>query len=68
MRHMTDDLEEELGSWPSFALALHTSGGGDVGARSKKDLYAYRNAIVDAGADDLPAVLKSAIEALASFK
>ena len=63
-----DDLEGELESWPSFALALHANGGGDVGARSKKDLYAYRNAIVDAGADDLPATLKSAIEALASFK
>ncbi|WP_341954368.1 AAA family ATPase [Salinibacterium sp. TMP30] len=62
-----DDLEEELANWPSFVSALLANGDGDVRSRTKKDLFAYRSAIIDADSGDLPANLKSAIEVLASF-
>ena len=62
-----DDLEEELLGWGSFVSAL-TKSGGSVQSRGKKDLYAYRNAVMDADMADLPSTLKVAIETLASFK
>lgn len=63
-----DDLEEELAAWPSFDAALVANGDGSIRARTKKDLYAYRNAILDADMSDMPDTLKSAIEAIAAFK
>ncbi|WP_082485252.1 AAA family ATPase [Rathayibacter sp. Leaf296] len=62
-----DDLEGELAAWPSFVTEL-TANGGDVVSRSKKDLYAYRNAVIDADLADLPQLLKDAATALAEFK
>ncbi|PPI07459.1 hypothetical protein C5C63_07085 [Rathayibacter sp. AY1B8] len=62
-----DDLEGELAAWPSFVTEL-TANGGDVVSRSKKDLYAYRNAVLDADLADLPQLLKDAATALAEFK
>lgn len=62
-----DDLEEELGAWPSFVSAL-TAAGGSVQSRAKKDLFAYRNAVLDADMADLPIVLRMAMEAVATFR
>lgn len=60
-----DDLESELEKWPSFCEELEAAGGK---LRLKKDLYAYRNAVMDASLDDIPYNLRCAIEALQSFK
>jgi putative ATP-dependent endonuclease of OLD family len=62
-----DDLEEELSGWPSFVTSL-TGAGGSVQSRTKKDLFAYRNAVLDADLGDLPVTLRTAVEALASFR
>lgn len=62
-----DDLEEELAAWPTFVTAL-TNAGGSVHSRGKKDLFAYRNAVMDADLADMPDTLKTAITTLAAFK
>ncbi|QHC69897.1 AAA family ATPase [Rathayibacter sp. VKM Ac-2801] len=56
-----DDIEEELGSWPSFVAALDAAGIA-LAARSNKNLLAYRNAVFAASTDDVPDVLKSAVD------
>jgi putative ATP-dependent endonuclease of OLD family len=62
-----DDLEEELAAWPSFNEVLNDAGG-SVLSRNKKDLFAYRNAVIEATAQDLPQTLSSAVQALVAFK
>lgn len=59
-----DDLEEELGAWPSMVAAMTAEG---HTLRHKKNLYAYRNAVLEADLTDLPETLKLAIESIAGF-
>jgi len=58
-----DDIEEELGPWKSFVQQLMLADI-DLSARNNKNLLAYRNAVVAADRDDMPAVLKVAIDAI----
>lgn len=55
-----DDLESELANWPSFLDALIAAGG----KLRDKSVLTYRTAITEARTDDLPAVLRGAIEAI----
>ena len=59
-----DDIEEELGNWPSFIAALTSDGG----ALRQKDVLAYRSAVIDADLADLPPSLKAAVEAIIAFR
>lgn len=54
-----DDIEEELGKWPSFAAA-------NPNWRSK-DVREYRAAVMDADLTDLPAALRAWVETIAGF-
>src|SRR5690606_2709184 len=61
-----DDIEEELGEWPSFDVAL-TNAGLSLASRSTKNLLAYRNAVVEAEVTDLPNVFEAVIASIASL-
>lgn len=59
-----DDLESELAAWPSFVNSL-SGDGYALHSRSKKDLFAYRNAVLDADVADLPDQLRVALQTIA---
>ena len=59
-----DDLEAELEAWPTFATALSGQG---VSLRSKKDVAAYRAAVMNAELKDLPESLKQLIDTISGF-
>lgn len=59
-----DDIEEELGKWPSFVAVLRANGS----EQRSKDLLAYRTAVLEANVADLPTCLRTCVEAIASFK
>ncbi len=58
-----NDIESELQSWPSFIAALAASG---FSLRCK-NLLAYREAVLDADLDDMPASLGVAVDVISSF-
>lgn len=58
-----NDIESELERWPSFIAALESSG---FSPRCK-NLLAYREAVLDASLEDMPASLGAAVDAIGSF-
>ncbi|WP_209561073.1 ATP-dependent endonuclease [Frigoribacterium sp. PvP032] len=61
-----DDIEEELGEWPSFDEAL-TEAGITLALRNNKNLLAYRNAVFAAAEADLPKILRAVITEIAAL-
>ena len=58
-----DDIEEELGTWPSFVEALRNDGV-DLAARNNKNVLKYNNAIMAADDEEIPETLKSVVNHL----
>lgn len=58
-----DDIEEELGAWPSFEAEL-SNADVSLAARVNKNLLAYRNAVVAASANDMPQVLRAVVASI----
>lgn len=61
-----DDIEEELGIWESFDLALQASGIA-LASRNNKNLLAYRNAALKADEEDLPEIFSAVIDEIAEL-
>ena len=59
-----DDIEEELNAWPSFVTALSNNNG----RLRRKDLLAYRTAVLEANAGDLPTCLRVLIDTIGNFR
>lgn len=59
-----DDVEEELAVWPSFVTALANNSG----KLRHKDLLAYRSAVLESDAVDIPATLTTAFNAIRAFR
>lgn len=62
-----DDVEEELLAWPSFESALQAAGV-NLAARSNKNLLAYGNAVDAANLDEVPEVIRFAVEAMVAIR
>lgn len=61
-----DDIEQELTAWTSFVQQLKLVDI-ELSARKEKNLLAYRNAVEAADVNEMPAVIKAAIEAIAGM-
>jgi len=61
-----DDIEEELGAWPTFDAAL-SAVGITLASRSNKNLLAYRNAVFAADEADLPGTLRAVVTQIAAL-